>query len=89
MAPLMLLFVASSLLASAQTRTFTKDDIEYVLEFPSPSWQLVARLDVHDHLEFIYESDPVRGCLNLRKRLVDAGTTADELFRFDQKWELQ
>ena len=72
-----------------QTRTFTKENLEYILELPSPSWQPISRLDIHDHLEFIYEADPANGDLHLRKRLVNAGATPAELFRFDEQWEFQ
>ncbi len=75
--------------SNSQTQTFTRDKLEYILELPSPSWRPVARLDVHDHVEFIYQNDPASGELTLRKRLVDASTTPAELFRFDEKWEFQ
>ena len=75
--------------ANSQTRTFTQDKLEYILELPSASWQPLSRFDIHDHLEFIYEGDPANGDLNLRKRLVDAGATPADLFRFDEKWEFQ
>jgi hypothetical protein len=73
----------------AQTRTFTSDSLEYVLELPSPSWQAVSRLDVHEHLEFIYDGDQTNGYLRLRKKLVAAGTTGAALFQEQEKWELQ
>lgn len=38
----------------AQTVTFTSDDIDFILELPSPTWKAVSRLDVHDHVEFRY-----------------------------------
>jgi len=82
-----LLFVTNAV--NSQTRTFTRDNLEYILELPSPSWQPVSRLDIHDHFEFIYESNPANGDLTLRKRLVDAGVPPAELFRFDEKWEFE
>ena len=72
----------------SQTRTFTADDLEYVLEFPANAWHSVRRPDVHHHLEFIYGNDPANGYLRLRKRIVNAGTTAAELFAQDEKWQL-
>ncbi len=73
----------------AQTQTFTRERIEYVLELPSPEWQVISRLDVHDHVEFMYEGDRESGYLRLRKNKVSAGTTEEDLFRYDEKWRLQ
>jgi hypothetical protein len=78
-----------SVAALGQSRTFTRDNLEYVLELPSPSWQAASRLDVHEHLEFIYDGDQANGYLRLRKKLVAAGTTGEDLFREQEKWELQ
>jgi hypothetical protein len=75
--------------AHSQKRTFTTDDLEYVLELPSPDWQAVSRLDVHHHFEFVYGNDSANGYLQIRKILVNAGTTASALFERDEKWELQ
>ena len=83
------LLVAAPLLVSGQSRTFTKDDVEYVIELPSPSWQVVSRLDVHDHFEFIYQAEISNGYLRLRKRFADSGTGATDLFRHDEKWYLK
>jgi len=75
--------------AHSQKRTFTADDLEYVLDLPSPEWQAVSRFDVHQHFEFVYGNDPANGHLQIRKILVDSGTTAAELFERDEKLELQ
>jgi len=84
-----LLLLLASVVALGQTRQFTRDNIEYVLELPSPTWQVVSRLDVHDHPEFINGNNASNGHLRLRKILVDQPTTASELFRQQEKWELQ
>jgi hypothetical protein len=84
-----MVFLLPSLMVSAQTRSFTKDDIEYIVELPSPAWHAVSRLDVHDHVDFMYGGDSANGYLRLRKQLVGAGTTPADLFRHDEKWELQ
>jgi hypothetical protein len=86
---LMLVLLLTSLTVCAQTRTFTKDDLEYIVELPSPAWRAVSRLDVHDHVDFIYGDDSAKGYLRLRKKLVDADSTPADLFRHDEKWELQ
>jgi hypothetical protein len=85
----MLVLLLTFLTVSAQTRSFTKDDIEYIVELPSPAWRAVPRLDVHDHVDFIYGDDSGKGYLRLRKKRVDAGTTPADLFRHDEKWELR
>lgn len=87
--PILVLLLANSLVLAGQTRWFTRDDIEYVIELPSPAWQVVSRVDVHDHFEFINGNDPLNGYLRLRKVLVDQPTSASELFRREEKWELQ
>lgn len=79
----------SGVALSAQTRTFTTNDIEYALELPSPLWQPVSRLDIHHHFDFVHGSDRNEGYLGVSKKLVKAGTTAEELFRFDEMRELQ
>lgn len=85
-----LVFIVSvNITGTAQTQTFTREGIDYVLDLPSISWRPVSRLDVHEHMEFVNGDDYSDGYLRLRKRLVAAGTTADELFRHDEKWELQ
>jgi hypothetical protein len=85
-----LLFVIPfSLTATAQTQTFTRDGLEYALDLPSPSWQPVSRLDVHEHVDFINGDDYSNGYLRLRKKFVGAGTSPENLFREDEKWELR
>ena len=83
-----LLLLTASVLAG-QSRRFARDDIEYVLDLPSPSWQVVSRVDVHDHADFINGSDPANGYLRLRKIFANQPSTASELFRQQETWELQ
>ena len=86
---MLVLLVTSFVAVAGQTRQFTRDGIEYVLELPSPAWQVVSRLDVHDHLDFINGNDPTNGYLRLRKIFVDQPTTTTDLFSREEKWELQ
>lgn len=86
---ILVLLLMNSLAAAGQARWFTRDDIEYAVELPSPAWQVVSRVDVHDHPEFINSNDPANGYLRLRKILVDHPTSMSELFRHDEKWVLQ
>lgn len=85
----MFLLLMNCILVSAQTRTFTTESIEYTLDLPSPAWQVISRLDVHDHFEFIYGADAENGYLRLRKIVVHADTLAGDIFRREEKWELQ
>ena len=75
--------------AEAQTQTFTREGVEYVLDLPSPSWRAVSRVDVHEHLEFVNGEDYSNGYLRLRKKLVTPDTTSTNLFSEAEKWELQ
>ncbi len=85
----LLFTIIVSMSATAQTQTFGREGIEFTLELPSPAWRTISRLDVHDHVEFVNGNDYSDGHLRLRKRLVAGGTTADDLFRYDEKWKLQ
>ena len=83
------LFVTvSALTANAQTQLFSRDGVEFQMEFPSASWRAVTRVDVHEHVEFINGTDGRDGYLRLRKKLVAPGTTTATLFAEDEKWEL-
>jgi hypothetical protein len=62
----LLLIIPLSINAIAQTQTFTREGVEYVLDLPSPSWRAVSRVDVHEHLEFVNGDDYSNGYLRLR-----------------------
>jgi hypothetical protein len=84
-----LLIIPLSTNANAQTQTFTREGVEYVLDLPSPSWRAVSRIDVHEHLEFVNGDDYSNGYLRLRKKVVTPDATSEDLFREAEKWELQ
>jgi hypothetical protein len=86
---IVLLFFIPSMPAVAQTQPFTRDGLDYKLDLPSASWRVVSRLDVHDHVEFVYGDDYSNGYLRLRKKFVNAGATATDLFSHDEIWELR
>jgi hypothetical protein len=85
----LLLIIPLSMNANAQTQTFTREGVEYVLDLPSSSWRAVSRVDVHEHLEFVNGDDYSNGYLRLRKKVVTPDTTSEDLFREAEKWELQ
>ncbi len=78
-----------SMTTTAQTQTFARDGLDYALDLPSPLWRAVSRFDVHEHFEFINGDDYSNGYLRLRKKVVAPGTSPENLFRHDEKWELQ
>lgn len=86
---LVVLLLVSPVLIAGQTRQFTRDDVEYVLELPSPAWRVLSTVDVHEHPEFIYSDDPASGYLRLGKILVDKPTAASDLFKQEEKLRLQ
>jgi hypothetical protein len=84
-----LLISFNTLTASAQSWTFARDGVEYVIELPSPTWRVVSRVDVHEHVEFVNGTDELNGYLRVNKMLVDSGTRLTDLFQFEEKWKLQ
>lgn len=80
--------MALTLTANAQSQSFSREGVDFVLDLPSPSWRAVARIDVHDHVEFTNGTDSRDGYLRLRKTLVAPGTSAATLFAEDEKWDL-
>ena len=80
--------ITLTLIAYAQSQSFSREGIEFVLDLPSPSWRAVARIDVHEHVEFINGTDTRDGYLRLRKIMVAPGTKAATLFAEDEKWDL-
>jgi len=84
-----LFLCASASAALAQAWTFSSDRVEYAIEFPSTTWRVVTRVDVHEHPEFVYGTDELNGCLRLSKILVNPGTSAADLFQSEEKFSLQ
>lgn len=75
--------------ASAQSWTFARDSVEYVIDLPSATWRVVPRVDVHEHVDFVNGNDEANGYLRVSTILVDVGTTAANLFQADEKWNLK
>jgi hypothetical protein len=81
-----LLFVLLCLLGSpgAAQEVYTSDKVDYQIELPSAMWKRVSEPDEgHEHAEFVY-GDRLDGYLQVRKEIVDAGTTPADLARRDQ-----
>lgn len=76
--------------ALAQARTFAEDGIEFTLELPSPTWRWVVEpIGSHKRVEFINGDDCLSGCLSVRKILLDADATPEDLFKREQSEKLQ
>lgn len=85
----LVLMAAGASVVSAQSQTFTNNDIEYALELPSQVWKVIARPDsVHQHLEFV-NGERGEGFLRIRKEVVEAGSSPSALATRDQDVKLR
>ena len=74
-------------LASAQ-QVYSSAQAGYSLELPSATWKSISEPDAaRDHAEFV-NGERLEGYLQVRKEVVEAGTTAADLARrdLDQKF---
>jgi hypothetical protein len=84
----LLLITAICSLAAAQ-ESYTSDQIDYAIELPSTQWRVISEPDAaHEHAEFVY-GDRLDGYLQIRKEVVDAGTTPSDLARRDMDQKLR
>jgi len=68
---------------------FTNDRLEYVLEFPSAGWRTITEPDAaHQNIEFVY-GDRLDGYLQIRKEVVDAGSSVEDVARRDLDQKLR
>ncbi len=85
---LALLLITGSLTAVASQEVYTSTEDGYSLELPSSEWRVISEADAaNSHAAFVY-GDRLQGHLQVRKEVVDAGTTAAQLARrdLDQKF---
>ncbi len=74
---------------SAAQEVYSNDKIDYAIELPSSVWRVISEPDAaHEHVEFVF-GDRLDGHLQIRKEVVDAGTTASDLARRDQDQKLR
>lgn len=84
----MLVLVMACAVAWGQ-EAFTSDKLEYVLEFPSAEWRAISESDAaHEHLEFVL-GDRLNGHLQIRKELVESGTSPSDVARRDLDQKLR
>lgn len=70
-------------------QVYTHDRLEYTFELPSPSWRSISEPDaVHEHIEFVY-GDRLDGYLQIRKEVVEAGTTPAAVARREADLKLR
>jgi hypothetical protein len=68
---------------AASQEVYTSNEVGYSLELPSATWRVISEPDAaHEHTEFVY-GDRLEGYLQIRKEVVDAGTTPSDLARRD------
>ena len=86
---LILSLVAGSSLLVAGQETYTNEQLAYTIELPSSTWKTITEADaIHEHAEFVY-GDRLEGYLQIRKEIVDAGTTPSDLARRDLDQKLR
>ena len=75
--------------AAVAQELYTNDKVDYSFELPSANWRVIAEPDAaHEHTEFVY-GDRLDGYLQVRKEVVESGTSASDLARRDQDQKLQ
>jgi hypothetical protein len=74
---------------SGQTRTFTNESVDYVVEFPSAKWRALRSSGLvlaRTRKEFIY-ADGSNVRLLVRRKFVDADVTPADMVRRRQTWD--
>ena len=75
---------ASNVHIRAQEHSYTSAKVNYVVDFPSPTWHLIGEPDdIHQHAEFVY-GDRTEGYLRIRKEALEEGVSVDDFARRDQ-----
>ena len=75
--------------AALAQQVYTHEKVDYTFELPSPTWRSILEPDAaHEHPEFVY-GDRLDGFLQIRKEIVDAGTSPSELARRDADLKLR
>ena len=70
-----LLLITGTCSLFAAQESYTSDQIDYTIELPSTLWRVISEPGVaHEHAEFVF-GDRLDGYLQIRKEVVEAGTT--------------
>ena len=84
------LLVLSSVMASVVAQqVYNNQRVDYTFELPSQTWRSISEADAaHEHVEFVY-GDRLDGYLQIRKELVEAGTTPGDVARREADLKLR
>jgi hypothetical protein len=86
---LLLLLIAGTCFLTAAQEPYTSDQLDYTIELPSTQWRVISEPDeTHERAEFVY-GDRLDGYLQIRKEVVDAGTTPSDVARRDMNQKLR
>jgi hypothetical protein len=84
-----LLMLAATCSVAVAQESYTSDQADYSIELPSSQWRVISESDAaHEHAEFV-NGDRLEGHLQIRKEMVDAGTTPADLARRDMDQKLR
>jgi hypothetical protein len=82
-------FIAMAFSTTLAQEAYTNSKLDYSLELPSPTWRAISEPDaVHEHAEFV-NGDRQEGYLQIRKEMVNAGTSPKDLARQDSDQKLR
>jgi hypothetical protein len=83
---LVLLSVMASVVAQ---QVYNNQRVEFTFELPSQTWRSISEAEAaHEHVEFVY-GDRLDGYLQIRKELVEAGTTPGAVARREADLKLR
>jgi hypothetical protein len=85
----LLALVISSFTAFAQTETFSDANVDYTFELPSSAWRLSEKPDAEHSLAGFVYGDRTDGYLQIRKEVVDAGVTPQNLSQRESEQKLR
>lgn len=84
-----LVLLGAACFSAVAQELYTNDQVDYSLELPSATWRAISQPDAaHEHAEFV-NGDRLEGYLQIRKEVVDPGTTLSDLARRDQDQKLR
>ncbi len=86
---LILVILAAGATTVLAQEAHTSDQGQYSIELPSSLWRSISEPDaLRDRAEFVY-GDRMDGFLQIRKEIVDAGTTSSDVAQRDQDQKLR
>jgi hypothetical protein len=88
-AVLVLVFIGLMGSATVAQQLYTNEKVDYSFDLPSSNWRVIAEPDaVHEHTEFV-NGDRLEGYLQIRKEVVEAGTTPSDVAHRDLDQKLR